>query len=93
MGQGSAATVREIEEIRDRIDSNMRELERRVPQPAVWAKRLLGVAVGTGVGLLVLRAVLRRRKSKAVLDGDGWVLVRAADLTNVKGIRRVDLKR
>lgn len=84
--------MREIEEIRDRIDSNMRELERRVPQPAVWAKRLVGMALGTGVGLLILRAVLRRRKSKAALDGDGWVLVRAEDLTKLKGVRAVSLK-
>ncbi len=33
MGQGSAETVREIETIRNRIESNVRELERRVPQP------------------------------------------------------------
>jgi hypothetical protein len=92
MGQGSAATVREIEQIRDRIDSNMRELERRVPQPAVWAKRLVGMALGTGIGLLILRGFLRRRKSKAALEGDGWVLVRAEDLTKLKGVRAVDLK-
>jgi hypothetical protein len=64
MGQSAAATVREIEDIRDRLDAEMRELERRLPQPAVWAKRVAGVAVGGGVTGLVLMSVLRRRKRK-----------------------------
>jgi hypothetical protein len=64
MGQSAAATVREIEDIRDRLDAEMRELERRLPQPAVWAKRTAGVAVGGGVTGLVLMSVLRRRKRK-----------------------------
>jgi hypothetical protein len=64
MGQSAAATVREIEDIRDRLDAEMRELERRLPQPAVWAKRAAGVAVGGGVTGLVLMSVLRRRKMK-----------------------------
>jgi hypothetical protein len=64
MGQSAAATVREIEDIRDRLDAGMRELERRLPQTAVWAKRAAGVAVGGGVTGLVLMSVLRRRKRK-----------------------------
>ena len=64
MGQSAAATVREIEDIRDRLDAEMRELERRLPRPAVWAKRAAGVAVGGGVTGLVLMSVLRRRKRK-----------------------------
>jgi hypothetical protein len=64
MGQSAAATVREIEDIRDRLDAEMRELERRLPQPAVWAKRAVGVAVGGGVTGLVLMSALRRRRKK-----------------------------
>jgi hypothetical protein len=64
MGQNAAATVREIEDIRDRLDAEMRELERRLPQPAVWAKRAVGVAVGGGVTGLVLMSALRRRRKK-----------------------------
>jgi len=64
MGQSAAATVREIEDIRDRLDAEMRELERRLPQPAVWAKRAAGVAVGGGFTGLVLVSALRRRRKK-----------------------------
>jgi hypothetical protein len=64
MGQNAAATVREIEDIRDRLDAEMRELERRLPQPAVWAKRAVGIAVGGGVTGLVLMSVLRRKKRR-----------------------------
>lgn len=64
MGQNAAATVREIEDIRDRLDAEMRELERRLPQPVVWAKRAVGVAVGGGVTGLVLMSALRRRRKK-----------------------------
>ena len=64
MGQSAAATVREIEDIRGRLDAEMRELERRLPRPAVWAKRAVGVAVGGGVTGMVLLAALRRRRKK-----------------------------
>lgn len=64
MGQSAAATVEEIEDIRGRLDADMRELERRLPQPAVWAKRAVGVVVGGGVAGMVALAVLRRRRKK-----------------------------
>jgi hypothetical protein len=64
VGQSSAETVKEIEDIRGRIDSNMRELEDRMPQPAIWAKRLVGIAVGGGIGALVLRSVLKKGGGK-----------------------------
>ena len=60
MGEGSAATVKEIEEIRDRLETNFEELERRMPAPAIWTKRLVGIAVGGGIGALVLRQVVKR---------------------------------
>ena len=73
MGQSSAATVREIEDIRGRLETNFEELERRMPAPAIWAKRAAGVAIGSGVGALVLRqafkqAKKRRSKKKQVED-------------------------
>lgn len=60
MGESSAATVKEIEDIRERLETNFQELERRMPAPAIWAKRAAGIAIGGGVGALVLRQVLKR---------------------------------
>jgi hypothetical protein len=64
MGQSSAATVREIEDIRSRLDTNMRELERRMPQPGVWAKRVAGLVVGGGTAALVTFAILKRVRGR-----------------------------
>jgi hypothetical protein len=72
MGQSSAATVREIEDIRDRLEVEMRELERRMPQPALWTKRLAGVVVGGGLGAILVTRLLKRardrRRPKRVAD-------------------------
>jgi hypothetical protein len=63
MGQSSTETVKEIEDIRGRLEDEIRELEGRLPRPARWAKRLVGVAVGGGVaGTALMMAVRRLRK-------------------------------
>jgi len=68
MGKSAAETVREIEDTRDRLESEIRELEGRLPRPALWGKRLIGVAVGGGVGGTLfwfgVRRVRKRRASK-----------------------------
>jgi hypothetical protein len=64
MGESAAQTVREIEETRDRLDAELRELEQRMPQPAVWAKRAVGFLVGGGTAATVGLLLLRRRKKK-----------------------------
>jgi hypothetical protein len=68
MGASAAQTVKEIEETRARLDSEIRELEQRLPAPAVWAKRLMGLAVGGGAGGAVfwfaVKRLRRRRKEK-----------------------------
>ncbi len=64
MGQSSAATVKEIEEVRGRLENNMRELERRMPQPAVWAKRAVGVAVGGGISAFILMKVVKKARKR-----------------------------
>jgi len=64
MGQSPAETVREIEETRSRLESNLRELEERLPAPAVWAKRVAGLAVGGGVGGTLFWAAIRRVRKR-----------------------------
>jgi hypothetical protein len=68
MGKSSVETVREIEDTRDRIEAEIRELEERLPQPAVWTKRLIGVAVGGGIGGSLfwfgVKRVRKQRKAK-----------------------------
>jgi hypothetical protein len=70
MGESAAQTVREIEETRGRLETDIRELEDRLPSPAVWTKRMIGLAVGGGVGgalfwFTVRRARKRRKVAKA----------------------------
>jgi hypothetical protein len=66
MGASAAETVREIEQTRARLDSEIRELEQRLPAPARWAKRVVGVAVGGGVsGAAFWFAAKRLRRKKA----------------------------
>ena len=85
MGQGSAETMREIETIHDRIESNVRELDRRVPRPALWLKRLIGGGMAAVILLSVLwRIRMSRSRSRKTNDtGDGIVLVRMSDLRNL----------
>jgi hypothetical protein len=68
MGESAAQTVKEIEETRERLDAELRELETRLPSAAVWTKRLLGMAVGGGVGaaafLFAIRKLRKGRKEK-----------------------------
>jgi hypothetical protein len=63
MGQATAETVKDIEATRSRLDSEFRELEARLPAPALWAKRLVGIAVGGGVVTTLLLAMVKRMRS------------------------------
>ena len=70
MGETAAETVREIEATRGRLESDIRELEGRLPAPAVWVKRLVGIAVGGGAAgsafwFAVRRLKKRRQKKEA----------------------------
>lgn len=65
MGQDAAETVREIEEIRGRLSSDIGELQERMPAPAVWGKRALGALVGGGLVASAAWFLVRRRRSKA----------------------------
>jgi hypothetical protein len=62
MGENSAQTVKEIEDVRDRLDGELRELEERLP-PAHVAKRV-GATLLTGTTGTVTFWVLRRARAK-----------------------------
>jgi hypothetical protein len=65
MGKSAAETVKEIEETRERLDADITELQERLPAPAVWGKRVLGVAFGGGVaGSMFWFGVRRLRKRR-----------------------------
>lgn len=68
MGESAAQTVREIEETRERLDAELRELESRLPAAAVLTKRVVGVVVGGGVGatafLFAVRGLRKKKKQK-----------------------------
>jgi hypothetical protein len=77
MGQRSAETVKEIEHIRGRLEDEIRELEDRLPRPAIWVKRVVGIAVGGGMaGFAFWQAVRRfqrRRESAAEAEQQRYV--------------------
>ena len=70
MGKSAAETVREIEDTRERLDADITELQERLPAPAVWGKRLLGLAFGGGVAGSMfwfgVRKLRKRRKEEKV---------------------------
>jgi hypothetical protein len=66
MGQSAAETVREIEATRDRLEEDFRQLEDRMPRPAVWGKKLVGIAVSGGaLGTVLMFGLKRARKGRA----------------------------
>jgi hypothetical protein len=77
MGQSSAETVKEIEDIRGRLEDEIKELEHRLPRPAIWVKKLAGVAVGGGMAGFVfwkaVRRFQRRRKASAPAERERYV--------------------
>jgi hypothetical protein len=64
MGESAAETVKEIEEVRDDLDHKVRELESRLPVPAVWTKRIAGIALGGGAASTIFWFLVRRIRSK-----------------------------
>ena len=65
MGNNTAATLTEIEQTRSRLERDMAELAERLPAPAIWLKRLAGVAVGGGVGGSLFWFVAHRIRNRA----------------------------
>ena len=74
MGESAAETVKEIEDTRGRLETEFKELEQRLPAPALWTKRLVGMAVGGGLGGTVFWFLVRRaRKNKRAKKAEAQV--------------------
>ncbi len=62
MGQATDHTVTEIEETRRQVESDLRELEARIPPPFRSMKSLVGVILGsTALTALVVRRFRSKR--------------------------------
>lgn len=70
MGQSSAQTVRDIEDARERLDGDLRELEDRLP-PARTVKRVAAAAFTGTTGTVTLWMIRRARKRKKATKADG----------------------
>lgn len=64
MGSSTAETLKEIEEIRTSLDGKMRVLDQRLPRPARWARRAVGILLGGGALATVVMALVRRGRKK-----------------------------
>ena len=69
MGESAAQTVKEIEDVRDRLDGELRELEERMPAARTTQRIAAGLLTGTTGSVtfwLVKRVRARRKKSRSV---------------------------
>jgi hypothetical protein len=65
MGEATAETVKEIEQVRERLTGELEDLQERLPAPVTLAKRVAGVAMGGGVGGTVFWFVVRRIRGRS----------------------------
>jgi hypothetical protein len=56
--------VSDIVETRRRLEADIQALAARLPAPAIWAKRLIGLAVGGGVGGSIFWFTVRRIRNR-----------------------------
>jgi hypothetical protein len=64
MGEATARKVTEIEETRRRIETDLRDLEDRMPAPLRSAKALAGTLAATAGGVIVLKGIMSRRSKR-----------------------------
>ncbi len=64
MGEAAARKVTEIDEVRQRLDLDLQELEERLPASVRSVKSVLGVVLGTAVLGLVVRRVVSGRSDR-----------------------------
>jgi hypothetical protein len=77
VGNSTAATLTEIEQTRNRLERDVAELAERLPAPAIWLKRLAGVAVGGGVGGSLFWFVAHRIRNKSKKSKEAKALKKA----------------
>jgi len=65
VGTSTASTLNDITETRARLERDIADLVERLPAPAVWAKRLVGLAIGGGVGGSAFWFVVHRLRGRA----------------------------
>jgi hypothetical protein len=64
MGEATTRKVTEIEQTRQRLETDIKELEDRIPAPLRSVKAIAGAVVGTAGGALVLKKLLSRRSDR-----------------------------
>lgn len=64
MGEAAARKVTEIDEARQQLEADLRELEDRLPAPLRSAKSLIGVLLGTAGLAFLLRRLTSRRSDR-----------------------------
>ncbi|HVL82509.1 MAG TPA: hypothetical protein VM840_13045 [Actinomycetota bacterium] len=60
MGTRTSEVLKEIEQIRDRLDANLVELETRMPPIARLGRKAIGIAVGGGAGSAALLIAVKK---------------------------------
>lgn len=62
MGEGTAQAVEEIEQVRERLDTEIGVLQERMPMVAARARRVAAWVVGAGVASTFVLVLIRRRR-------------------------------
>lgn len=61
MGEAADRKVMEIDEVRQRLELDLRELEERLPPPLRSVKSIAGMLLGTAVAALFIKRIVSRR--------------------------------
>lgn len=65
MGQAADRKVSEIEAVRHQLESDLQEIEERLPAPLRSVKSLIGILLGTAITGVLVRRLLSRRADRS----------------------------
>jgi hypothetical protein len=65
MGEAAARKVTEIDEARERLEMDLRELEERLPSAIRSIKAVVGVVLGSAVAAFIVRRARSKRSARA----------------------------